>query len=163
MYFANLKWAFMSAFQKELWKIPFHQGITTIKEKIQEMTLELTFEMEQKPVELKFFFRHLKEVQQYLGNQTERTQVRLKGWRHLQDCAITNSLSIFYEIVLKNGAVSSVTLDGQKQDLALLLTLLVPKPSRAWIFLGLPSLFLLCSHFVQSLTADLLSLNPSCC
>lgn len=64
----------MSAFQKELWKIPFHQGIARIKEKIQEMTLEPTFETEQKPVELKFFSRHLKEVQQYLGNQTERTQ-----------------------------------------------------------------------------------------
>lgn len=42
------------------------------------MTLEPTFEMEQKPVELKFFSRHLKEVQQYLGNQTERTQSQIK-------------------------------------------------------------------------------------
>lgn len=59
------------------------------------------------------------QVQQYLEIQSEVTQSQIKRFRHLQDFAFTNSSSILYETVLKNGGVFKVTLDGQKKKRSL--------------------------------------------
>lgn len=161
MYFANLRWAFMSAFQKELWKIPFHHNYDKRGNRRDDSWAN--FWGGTKACNWSSSPGASRKCNNTWEIKLRGLKVRLKGWRHLQDFAITNSLRIFYDIVLKNEDVSSVRLDGQKQDLALLLTLLVPRPSGGWLFLGLPRLFLLCSHFFQPFTADLLSLNPSCC
>lgn len=82
-------------------------------------------------------------------------KIRLKGCRHLQDFATTNSLSIFYggkKKHFKNWGVFSVILGGQKWELALYLALFFfYSPSEGWHFMGLPSLFLSHSHLFPSL------------
>lgn len=108
-----------------------------------------------KACKLMFFSKGHVQVQQHLEIQTEGTRSQIKRLQTLADTFdITNSLSIFYEIVLKKQSVFSVILNGQKQELALDSIVLSPRLSGGWLFLGLPSLFLPYDSFVPLLNPD---------